>query len=107
LARRQRGRIPEGAPRSGTAKDLPEYDPKEAAGFAAARMAGSGKSGEDLAACFEAAYEGAPRPVEITGYMAGQPILGDPGPPPPGEKRKLPPPPAPDQGGAPAGWSAA
>lgn len=70
-------------------------------------MAGSGKSEAELAECLAAAYEGAPRPVEVVGYMAGQPIPNDPGPPPPGEKRKLPPPPGPDAGGAPPGWSAA
>ncbi|MEK6709180.1 MAG: Coenzyme F420 hydrogenase/dehydrogenase, beta subunit C-terminal domain [Nitrospinota bacterium] len=106
LARRQRGRVPAREGRSGTAKGLPPYRPKEGADLAMARMAGSGKRAEELAACLAAAYQREERPVRVTGYMAGQPIPGDPGPPPPGEKRKQPPPPAPGQGGAPPGWQA-
>ncbi|MBI2178805.1 MAG: Coenzyme F420 hydrogenase/dehydrogenase, beta subunit C-terminal domain [Candidatus Tectomicrobia bacterium] len=104
LARRQRNRIPVLTPRSGTAEGLPQYSPREGAGFALARMAGSGKSAGELEACLGTAYGGEERPVRVAGYMAGQPIPGDPGEPPPGEKRKLPPPPSPGQGGAPPGW---
>ncbi len=103
LARRQRNRVPLLGPRSGTANDLPAYDQKADADFAAGRMKDSPKSPEELDACREAAYGGEPLPGPVAGYMAGQPIPGDPGDPPPGEKRKLPPPPAPEQGGAPPG----
>lgn len=67
-------------------------------------MNGSPKSPGELEECLDTAYGGEDRPTEVVGYMAGQPIPGDPGAPPPGEKRKLPPPPTPEQGGAPPGW---
>ncbi|MBI3128618.1 MAG: Coenzyme F420 hydrogenase/dehydrogenase, beta subunit C-terminal domain [Candidatus Tectomicrobia bacterium] len=104
LARRQRGRVPAVGGKSGTGPGLPQYSPKEGADHALARMAGSGKSAAEIEAGLAAAYGGEDRPVRVTGYMAGQPIPGDPGEPPPGEKRKLPPPPSPEQGGAPPGW---
>lgn len=104
LARRQRGRIPEGTARSGTGDGHPQYLPKLGADFAASRMAASGKSEEELAPVFAAAYAEEEPPVRVIGYMAGQPIPGDPGEPAPGEKRKQPPPPTPEQGGAPPGW---
>jgi coenzyme F420 hydrogenase subunit beta len=75
LARRQRNRIPELGPRSGTDPGLPQYSEKEEADHSMAHMNGSPK-----------------------------PIPGDPGKPPPGEKRKLPPPPAPEHGGVPPRW---
>lgn len=104
LARRQRERIPEGRPRGGTALDLPQYAPFDAAAAIAGRLAGSGKDAAEESACYAAAYGGEPRPREVIGYMAGQPIPGDPGEPAAGEKRKLPPPLTPEQGGAPPGW---
>ena len=106
LSRRQRNRVPEGGVRSGTAPGLPPYSVPGDAEFAAARMQESGKSEEELTAALDAAYESEERPAGVRGYMAGQPIPGDPGDPPPGEKRKHPPPPTPDQGGAPPGWKA-
>lgn len=106
LARRQRERIPSGPPRSGTDAALPPYHPQDAAEFAAAKLADTAKAAEETAACLDAAYAAEPRPLETVGYMAGQPIPGDPGEPPPGEKRKLPKPLPPELGGAPPGWSA-
>ncbi len=105
LARRQHNRVPEGAHRSGTAPGLPQYQPREEAGHSAAGMAGSPKTPAELEECLDAAYQDEDRPGQVAGYMAGNPIPGDPGAPPPGEKRKLPPPPAPEQGGAPPGWT--
>jgi len=104
LARRQRNRIPEGALRSGTAPGLAQYVPQHDAKLSAAAVAAAGKSEEDLAENLQIAYGADDRPLEIIGYMAGQPIPGDPGPSLPGEKRKLPPPPTPEEGGAPPGW---
>ncbi len=104
LARRQRGRVPVLGPRSGTPAGLPQYSPKEGADLALARIAGDGRSPEEIEACLAAAYAGEDRPAQVAGYMAGQPIPGDPGEPSPGEKRRLPPPPTPEQGGAPPGW---
>ncbi len=104
LARRQRDRIPEGAPRSGTAADLPQYSPKQAADVSRVTLEAADKSEAEVAELLQLAYGTDERPLEVTGYMAGQPIPGDPGPSPPGEKRKLPPPPTPAEGGAPPGW---
>ncbi|MEQ8659628.1 MAG: Coenzyme F420 hydrogenase/dehydrogenase, beta subunit C-terminal domain, partial [Gammaproteobacteria bacterium] len=104
LARRQRERVPAGPPRSGTADGLAQYAPRLAAEGAAAALAGSGKSAEETAACLDAAYGPEPRPSEVIGYIAGQPIPGDPGAPEPGEKRRLPPPLTPAEGGAPPDW---
>ena len=67
----------------------------------------SGKDQEEINACMEAVYENESRPVEIVGFMAGQPIHGDPGPPAEGEKRKLPKPITPEQGGASPCWKSA
>ena len=100
LSRRQRGRVPEGGPRSGTAGGLPQYAPTIDASLAAGKLTEGVRSEEELAACYEAAYAGEAWPVEVVGYTAGQPIPGDPGAPPPGEKRKLPPPLTPEDGGA-------
>ncbi|MEE2984461.1 MAG: Coenzyme F420 hydrogenase/dehydrogenase, beta subunit C-terminal domain [Pseudomonadota bacterium] len=100
LSRRQRGRVPEGAPRSGTADGLAQYAPTIDASLAAGKLTEGVRSEEELAACYEAAYAGEARPVEVVGYTAGQPIPGDPGAPLPGEKRKLPPPLTPEDGGA-------
>ena len=107
LARRQRERVPQGPPRSGTAPGLAQYEPRLAAEAASAALAGTAKSEEETAACLEAAYAGEARPSEVVGFIAGQPIPGDPGEPAAGEKRRLPPPLGPDEGGAsPAGGSA-
>lgn len=107
LAQRQHDRVPVTTPRNGTTPDLPQYSPFEEHQFSLAQIAHTAKSAEDIEAALVAAYAGGPRPLEVIGYMAGQPIPGDPGEPPPGEKRKLPPPPRPDQGGAPPGWTPA
>ena len=107
LAQRQHDRVPVTTPRNGTTPDLPQYSPFEEHQLSLAQIAQTAKSAEDVEAALTAAYAGGPRPLEVIGYMAGQPIPGDPGEPPPGEKRKLPPPPRPDQGGAPPGWTPA
>lgn len=104
LARRQRNRIPEGTAKSGSAQGLPQYAAKEAADLSAAALSAAGKSEDELAEMLQTAYGTETRPLEVVGYMAGQPIPGDPGAPPAGEKRKLPPPPGPEAGGAPPGW---
>ncbi|MDD5175327.1 MAG: Coenzyme F420 hydrogenase/dehydrogenase, beta subunit C-terminal domain [Sterolibacterium sp.] len=104
LARRQRERIPLGAPCSGTAPDLPQYSPRREAELAAAAITATGRPATEIEACLEAAYANAARPLGVVGYLAGEPIPGDPGDPAEGQKRKLPPPPAPAQGGAPPGW---
>ena len=106
LAQRQHDRVPAGGPRSGTTPDLPQYSVYQEHAVSAAKIVSSTRPQNELDACMTAAYAGASRPLEIIGYIAGQPIPGDPGEPPPGEKRKLPPPPRPDQGGAPPGWVA-
>jgi hypothetical protein len=100
LSRRQRNRVPEGSTRSGTAKGLPQYMAHDAAQFAKEKMTETKKSPEDLANCYDTAYGNESQPIEEIRYMAGQPILNDPGAPAPGEKRALPPPPSPEQGGA-------
>jgi len=100
LARRQSNRVPEGSARSGTAKGLPQYMAHNAAQFAKEKMTETKKSPENLASCYDTAYGNESQPVEEIRYMAGQPILNDPGAPAPGEKRALPPPPSPEQGGA-------
>jgi len=104
LARRQRNRVPEGSPRSGTAEGLPQFVARYAAVFEEKKLAGGGRSEEERTENFRAAYGEEERPLEAVRYMAGQPIPGEPGAPPPGEKRKLPPPPTPAQGGAPPAW---
>lgn len=104
LARRQRERIPKGAIRSGTGEGLPQYAPKPAREISAARLRASGVAEGEVDEMLQSTYGAEDLPHEVIGYMAGQPILGDPGPSPPGEKRKLPPPPTPSQGGAPPGW---
>ncbi len=106
LARRQRNRVPKLGARSGTTEGLPQYDGLEGAEFTAARMTSSPKTPEELEECLATAYGEEARPQGAGGYLAGQPLPGDPGDPPPGEKRKLPPPPSPAQGGAPPGWEA-
>ena len=100
LARRQRGRIPLGAPRSGTAPDLPQYSAKREADQAIESISAAGKPAAEIDACLDAAYAGAARPVAVAACAAGEPIPGDPGDPAEGAKRKLPPPPTPAQGGA-------
>jgi coenzyme F420 hydrogenase subunit beta len=100
LARRQRDRPPVGSPRSGTAADLPQYSRRQEADLAYQTIAASGRPESEIQDCLDVAYGGLARPQETVGYMAGQPIPGDPGPPVGDEKRKLPPPPTPAQGGA-------
>ena len=105
LARRQRERIPAGPVRGGSAADLPQYSRHEAAAIAISKLTPNKLGTDDIAASQAAAYAQEARPQEIVGYMAGQPIPGDPGPG-QGEKRKLPPPLAPEAGGAPPDWVA-
>jgi coenzyme F420 hydrogenase subunit beta len=104
LAGRQRNRVPARDGRSGTTQELAQYAPFDEHRESLDKVTPSMKSPADLDAALAAAYEGAARPLEVVGYMAGQPIPGDPGVAPAGEKQKLPPPPRPDQGGAPPGW---
>ena len=104
LARRQRERIPPGALRSGTGIDLPQYSPKQELDASAARLRAAGMGEGEVDEMLQSAYGTGELPLEVIGYMAGQPIPGDPGAAPAGEKRKLPPPPSPSQGGAPPGW---
>lgn len=104
LARRQRERVPPGPPRGGSAEDLPQYDAHAAASEIRAGLAGSKKDPAEAEACFDAAYGAEAPPQAVGGYIAGQPIPGDPGPAPDGGKRKLPPPLPPEAGGAPPGW---
>ena len=106
LAQRQRDRVPDKGARAGTQPGLPQYSPFEEVIQSAALIAQAAKPPSDPEACLAAAYHGAKRPLEVVGYMAGQPIPGDPGEPAAGEKRKLPPPPTPAQGGASPGWIA-
>lgn len=106
LAQRQHDRVPQTKDRSGTVPGLAQYSPFEEFAESTAAIAALGKPQTEVDAALGAAYERASHPLEVVGYMAGQPIPGDPGEPAPGEKRKLPPPPRPDQGGAPPGWSA-
>ena len=101
LARRQRNRVPVVDGRSGTTDNLPQYNAKEGSDFSLKKIDNSAKSAEEIEECLTAAYGEEDFPQAIDGFMAGQPIPGDPGPPLPGEKRKLPPPPSPEQGGAP------
>lgn len=105
LARKQRNRIPVGTLRSGAEVGLPQYSPKRALDINAAALGATGKPAEEVDEMLQFAYGADARPLEVIGYMAGQPIPADPGPPSSGEKRKLPPPPSPSKGGAPPGWS--
>lgn len=100
LARRQRERIPTSTQVNGTQPGLPQYDQKTALDFFTDQY-DINLQDEDLKDKYLAAYNGGEPPQEVVGYMAGQPIPGDPGPHPEGKKRKLPPPPTADQGGAP------
>jgi coenzyme F420 hydrogenase subunit beta len=93
LAQRQHDRVPNTKERNGTVPGLPQYSPFEEFTESARAIAVTGKPPAEVEAALSAAYEQAPRPLEVIGYMAGQPIPGDPGEPAPGEKRKLPPPP--------------
>ena len=104
LARRQRQRIPAGSARSGTEEGLPQYSARRDADRRAASLNDPGKDAGASADMLDIAYGDEPRPSDINGYMAGQPIPDDPGAATPGEKRKLPPPPKPENGGAPPGW---
>ncbi|MBD2859816.1 Coenzyme F420 hydrogenase/dehydrogenase, beta subunit C-terminal domain [Spongiibacter sp. KMU-158] len=100
LSRRQRNRIPEGPVRGGSAKGLAQYSAYEGAIIATDKLNPEKVPADELEVRRAAAYEEEIRPEEIVGFMAGNPIPGDPGAPPPGEKRKLPPPLTPEQGGA-------
>ena len=103
LARRQRNRIPSATKVNGTEAGLPQYDQKTALEFFTDHY-DINLQDEALQEKYLAAYHGAEPPKEVMGYMAGQPIPGDPGAPAEGEKRKLPPPPTPAQGGASPLW---
>jgi coenzyme F420 hydrogenase subunit beta len=105
LARRQRDRIPQGAPTSGTKVGLPQYSATESAHISAAALSSHDDNQNALAEASVIAYAGDKRPTEVVGYMAGSPIPGDPGAAEAGEKRRLPPPPGPSEGGAPPGWT--
>ncbi len=104
LARRQRERIPKGAIRSGTGKEMPQYAPIHAREISATRLRAHGMAEKEVDEMLQSAYGSEALSQDVIGYMAGQPIPGDPGPGAPGEKRKLPPPPTPSQGGAAPGW---
>ena len=103
LARRQHNRIPTSTKVNGTAPDLPQYDQKTALDFFTDQY-DINLQDAGLQEKYSAAYNGEEPPKEVMGYMAGQPIPGDPGPPVDGEKRKLPPPPTIAQGGASPLW---
>ena len=103
LARRQRERIPTSTKVNGTEAGLPQYDRKTALDFFTDQY-DINLQDEALQEKYLAAYHGEQPPQEVVGYMAGQPIPGDPGPAPEGEKRKLPPPPSIEQGGASPLW---
>lgn len=104
LARRQRERPPAGPLRGASAPDLPQYSPAREAELSAAAIAQTAKAPAEIDACLDAAYLDLPRPGGIVGYIAGQPIPGEPPEAGDGEKRKLPPPPTPEQGGASPLW---
>ncbi len=104
LARRQRNRIPMGEPSSGTAEGLKQYSAQYAADISAAALAQDAENKNAVAEAMSIAYSGDNRPSDVIGYMAGNPIPGDPGEPVPGEKRRLPPPPGPAEGGASPEW---
>lgn len=108
LARRQRERPPAGPLRGASAPDLPQYRPGREAALSAAAIATTAKAPAEIDACLEVAYDGKARPSDdIIGYIAGQPIPGEPPESGDGEKRKLPPPPKPEQGGASPCWQPA
>jgi coenzyme F420 hydrogenase subunit beta len=108
LARRQRERPPAGPLRGASAPDLPQYRPGREAALSAAAIATTAKAAADIDACLDVAYDGKARPTdEIIGYIAGQPIPGEPPDGGEGEKRKLPPPPKPEEGGASPCWQPA
>ncbi len=100
LARRQRERVPSGPPNSGTAVALPHYEKALGVTASRERIAHLSKPEAEIDACLSAAYRDEPQADAIVGYIAGQPIPGDPGPPADGSKRKLPPPLSPSEGGA-------
>ena len=104
LARRQRERPPAGPLRGASAPDLPQYSATREAELSAAAIAQTAKAPAEIEACLDAAYVNLPRPSGIVGYIAGQPIPGEPPDAGDGEKRKLPPPPSPEQGGASPLW---
>ena len=104
LARRQRERPPAGPLRGASAPDLPQYSATREAELSAAAIAQTAKASAEIEACLDAAYVNLPRPSGIVGYIAGQPIPGEPPDAGDGEKRKLPPPPSPEQGGASPLW---
>lgn len=107
LARRQRERPPQGPVRGASQPGLPQYSPTREAELSAAAIAQTAKPAAEIEACLEAAYAGTARPSEIVGYIAGQPIPGEPPEAGDGEKRKLPPPPKPEEGGASPCWQPA
>jgi len=107
LARRQRERPPQGPLRGASAPDLPQYSATREAELSAAAIAQTAKAPAEIEACLDAAYLESPRPSGIMGYIAGQPIPGEPPDLGEGDKRKLPPPPTPEQGGASPCWQPA
>jgi hypothetical protein len=107
LARRQRERPPQGPLRGASAPDLPQYSATREAELSAAAIAQTAKAPAEIEACLDAAYVDLPRPSGIVGYIAGQPIPGEPPDLGEGDKRKLPPPPTPEQGGASPCWQPA
>jgi coenzyme F420-reducing hydrogenase beta subunit len=104
LARRQRERPPAGPLRGASASDLPQYSATREAELSAAAIAQTAKAPAEIETCLDAAYVDLPRPSGIRGYIAGQPIPGEPPETDDSEKRKLPPPPSPEQGGASPLW---
>jgi hypothetical protein len=94
----------QGPLRGASAPDLPQYSATREAELSAAAIAQTAKAPAEIEACLDAAYVDLPRPSGIVGYIAGQPIPGEPPDLGEGDKRKLPPPPTPEQGGASPCW---
>jgi hypothetical protein len=91
LARRQRGRVPLGPERSGTADGLEQYNKGKAAGDIRSFLSDVGKDPEVIEELMQAAYGDDKELGEEVRFMAGQAIPNDPGINEEG-KRKLPPP---------------
>ncbi|MCF7982039.1 MAG: Coenzyme F420 hydrogenase/dehydrogenase, beta subunit C-terminal domain [Pseudomonadales bacterium] len=104
LARKQKSRVPDASHRSGTEAGLPQYWPTEAAAIKSEEFKGSNMQKSEIISRLAVAYGDDSAFDDTVGYMAGQPIPGDPGNPEPGQKLKLPPPPKPKQGGASPLW---
>ena len=91
LARRQRGRVPLGPERSGTAAGLEQYNKRKAPGDIRSSEVGKVGSLEAIDELMQAAYGDDKELGEEVRFMAGQAIPDDPGINEEG-KRKLPPP---------------